>query len=79
MKSGSLNYSSPIPNFLEQHARLSLLTYKDDGVNLQSWTKVLGTLPQYSCFSVISRFRLKTVYPFRNSLAVLPPPHPIQS
>ena len=41
---------------------------------LQSWTKVLGTVLQYSYFSVISRFPLKTVHPFRNFLAVLPPP-----
>ena len=41
---------------------------------LQSWTKVLRTVLQYSYFSVISRFPLKTVNPFRNSLAVLPPP-----
>ena len=39
-----------------------------------SWTKVLGTVLQYSYFSVISRFPLKTVHPFRNFLAVLPPP-----
>ena len=36
--------------------------------------KVLGTVLQYSYFSVISRFPLKTVHPFRNFLAVLPPP-----
>ena len=42
---------------------------------LQSWTKVLGTVLQYSYFSVISRFPLKTVHPFRNFLVVLPPPH----
>ena len=44
--------------------------------HLQSWTKVLGTVPQYSYFSVIlfSRFPLKTVHPFQNFLAVLPPP-----
>ena len=41
---------------------------------LQSWTKVLGTALQYTCSSVISRFPLKTVHPFRNFLAVLPPP-----
>ena len=41
---------------------------------LQSWTKVRGTVLQYSYFSVISRFPLKTVHPFRNFLAVLPPP-----
>ena len=40
----------------------------------QSWTKVLGTVLQYSYFSVISRFPLKRVHPFRNFLAVIPPP-----
>ena len=41
--------------------------------NLQSWTKVLGTVLQCSYFSVISRFHLKTLHPFRKFLAVLPP------
>ena len=41
--------------------------------DLQSW-KVLGTVLQYSYFSVISRFPLKTVHPFQNFFAVLPPP-----
>ena len=41
--------------------------------SLQSWTKVLGTVLQYSYFSVISRFPLKTVHHFGNFLAVLPP------
>ena len=40
---------------------------------LQSWTKVLGTILQYLYFSVISRFLLKTVHPFRHFLAALPP------
>ena len=40
----------------------------------QCWTKVLGIVLQYSYFSVISRFLLKTVQHFRNFLAVLPPP-----
>ena len=39
---------------------------------LQSWTKVPGTVLQYSYFSVISRSPLKTVHPFRHFLAVLP-------
>ena len=39
----------------------------------QSWTKELGTALQYSYFSVISRFPLKTMHPLRNFLAVLPP------
>ena len=41
---------------------------------LQSWTKVLGIVLQYTYFPVISRFHLKTVHHFRNFLAVLPPP-----
>ena len=41
---------------------------------VQSWTKVLGTVLQYSDFSVISLFPLKTVHPFRNFPAVLLPP-----
>ena len=41
---------------------------------LQSWTKVLGTVVQYSFVSLISRFPHKTVHPFRNFLAVLPLP-----
>ena len=53
-----------------------LLTRRKIGlsVNLQSWTKVLWTVLQYSYFSVISRFPLKTVHRFRNFFAVLPPP-----
>ena len=42
--------------------------------NLQSRTKVLGTVLQYAYFSVFSRFPLKTVYHFRNFLALPPPP-----
>ena len=42
--------------------------------DVQSWTKVLRTVMQYSYFSVISGFPHKTVHPFRNFLAVLPPP-----
>ena len=41
---------------------------------LQSWTKVLWTLLQYSYYSVISRFPLKTVQRLPNFLAVLLPP-----
>ena len=50
-----------------------LLTRRKIGlsVNLQSWTKVLGTVLQYSYFS---RFPLKTVHLVRNFLAVLPSP-----
>ena len=42
--------------------------------NLQYWTKVLGTVLRDSYFSVICRFSLKTVHPFRNFLTLLPPP-----
>ena len=41
---------------------------------LQSWTKVLWTVLQYSYYSVISRFPLKTVQRLPNFLAVLLPP-----
>ena len=50
--------------------KITVITF----IFLQSCTKVLGTVLQYSYFSVISRFPLKTVHPFRNFLAVLPPP-----
>ena len=55
--------------------------YTSNILFLQSWTKVLETVPQYSYFSVISRFPLKTVHHLRNFLALLPPPspHSIQS
>ena len=43
-------------------------------MDLQSWTKVLGTVQQYSYFSVISWFPYKIVHTFRNFLAVPPPP-----
>ena len=42
--------------------------------DVQSWTKDLRTVMQYSYFSVISGFPHKTVHPFGNFLAVLPPP-----
>ena len=49
--------------------------WHDDIAVLQSWTKVLGRwVLQYSYFSLSSRLPLKTVHPFRNSLAVLPFP-----
>ena len=47
--------------------------FKKQGFS-QCWTKVLGIVLQYSYFSVISRFLLKTVQHFRNFVAVLPPP-----
>ena len=43
-------------------------------IQLQSWTKVLGTVLQHAYFSVISRFPLKTVRHFQNPLALLPSP-----
>ena len=54
-----------LPSILLSRRKIGL------SVNLQSWTKVLGTVLQYSYFS---RFPLKTVHLFRNFLAVLPPP-----
>ena len=41
--------------------------------NLQLWTNVLGTVIQYSHFSVVSWFPCKTVHYLRNFLAVLFP------
>ena len=43
-------------------------------IQLQSWTKVLGTVLQHAYFSVISRFPLKTVHHFQNLLALLRSP-----
>ena len=48
------------------------------GVIRLSRAKVLGTVTQYSLFSVISGCLYNTVHPFRNFLAGLPPLHPIQ-
>ena len=62
------------------HLKLSYMNWKFTltlgCLNPQSWTKVLGTVLQYSYFSVMSRFPLTRVHPFRNFLAVLPPPPP---
>ena len=44
------------------------------GVIRLSREKVLGTVMQYSLFSVISGCLYNTVHPFRNFLAGLPPP-----
>ena len=62
-----------IPRIPETGLPSILLTRRKIGlsVNLQSWTKVLGTVLQYSYFSW---FPLKTVHLFRNFLAVLPSP-----
>ena len=49
--------------------KITVITF----IFLQSCTKVLGTVLQYSYFSVISRFPLKTVHPFWKFLEVLPP------
>ena len=60
------------------HLKLSYLNWKFTltlgCLNPKSWKKVLGTVLQYSYFSVMSRFPLTRVHPFRNFLAVLPPP-----
>ena len=48
--------------------------FSHHNTELQSWAKVPGTVLQYSYISVISRFPLKTLYPFQNFLAVLLPP-----
>lgn len=58
---------------------LSLETFyqgvSDSDFLLQYWTKVLGTVLQYSYFYVISRLPLKTVHHFRNFQQFpLPPP-----
>ena len=45
------------------------------GVIRLSRAKVLGTVTQYSLFSVISGCLYNTVHPFRNFLAGLPPPN----
>ena len=47
--------------------------------HLHLWTNVLGTVMQYSYFSVIYGLPHKTVHPFQSFLAVLPPPHLIQN
>ena len=49
-----------------------------NNLELQSWTKVPGTVLQYPYFSVISRFPLKTVQLSVSSCSS-PSPHPIQS
>ena len=54
---------------------------RENVINPQSWTKVLGTVLQYSYVSVTSVFPL-TVHTFRKFLAPPPPPptpHPTQS
>ena len=60
------------------HLKLSYLNWKFTltlgCLNSQSWSKVLGTVLQYSYFSVISWFPLTRVHPFRNFLTVHPPP-----
>ena len=63
-----------VPKCLTSVGKMKNQTFSPKPGFIQSWTKVLGTVLQYSYFSVISRFPLKTVHPFRNFLAVLPPP-----
>ena len=48
-------------------------------LDIQSWTKVLRTVMQYSYFAVISQFRHKTVHPFSKFSCRSPSHHPIQS
>ena len=64
-----------IPGFKIRGGYLAGKEYVRSGSNnnLQSRTKVLGTVLQYAYFSVFSRFPLKTVHHFRNFLALLPP------
>ena len=56
------------------YASRTLSTAERNYGHLQSWTKVLGTVLQYSYFSVFSRFPLKRVHPFRNFLVGRPLP-----
>ena len=67
--------------FMKGRSTEGLLTHLTEKwkIALQSCMKVLRTVLQYSYFSVISQFPLKTVHPFRNSLAVLPPPPPLST
>ena len=58
----SINLSGTLPTLLDRRG----------GKELQSWTKVLGTVLQCAYFFVISRFPLKTMHHFRNFLALLP-------
>ena len=63
------------------HLKLSYLNWKFTltlgCLNSQSWSKVLGTVLQYSYFSVFSWFPITRVHPFRNFLTVHPPPPPL--
>ena len=45
-------------------------------LELQSWTKVLRAVMQYSYFAVISQFRHKTVHPFSKFSCRFPLPPP---
>ena len=61
------------PKCLKRVEKEKTDSFKKEGFK-QCWTKVLGIVLEYSYFSVISRFFLKTVRRFRNFVAVLPPP-----
>ena len=61
------------PKRREKIIRLKAFDKKKKKPGLKS-NQVLGTILQYSYFSVISRFPVKAVQRYRNFLVVLPPP-----
>ena len=61
------------PKRREEIIRLKAFDKKKKKPGLKS-NQVLGTILQYSYFSVISRFPVKAVQRYRNFLVVLPPP-----
>ena len=63
-----------VPKCLTSVGKMKNQTFSPKPGFIQSWTKVLGTVLQYSYFSIISRFPLKAVHPVRHFLALLPPP-----
>ena len=62
------------PKCLKSIGKMKTRSFRPKPGFRQSWTKVLATVLQYSYFSVISRFPLKTVHHFRNFLSVLSSP-----
>ena len=62
------------PNRLVRNSKNFKIVLSELSPNLQSWTKVLGRVLQYSYSSVVSRFHLERVRLSRNFLAVLPHP-----
>ena len=67
-------YGMAWPNSLVRNSKNFKILLSELSPNLQSWTKVLGRVLQYSYSSVISRFHLERVRLSRNFLAVLPHP-----